>query len=162
MVAHQLLRHGRQHEAPAQHVGALTSAAVRGNRQSVLVLLAHRTGWTAAAVVQRMSAAGGKQHDIAGFHAKRRFAFPSGGSFDHSLAAQQHVIGEFPLVRLGMLDPPRRAEVAPDIQPSGDRHQREQSVQKFHVRRLSMKLRKYGIKELAAHPYTDSHAIRHG
>ena len=66
-----------------------------------------------------MRAACGEQHDVAGPHGDRcGFAV-----FDQRRTGEQDVIVDFLRYGFGLIDAPRRAEMAALVQPARDRHQ---------------------------------------
>src|SRR6201987_5369022 len=113
----------------AKQVQSFPSADVLADYDIELLAIFRRLGSRAATVMHDMARIARQKQDVPGLQTQRLAA---GRGFQHCRSSDHRVIGD--LVRLArpLIDPPRRAIGAAQIEPSAHRHHLEQSAEPVH------------------------------
>jgi hypothetical protein len=133
----------RDREMPAKEIEPLSFAGVLADDEIELLAIPRRPGPSAAAVMHDVTRIARQQQDVPGLQPQR---LATGQILQHGRAADDRVIGDLVRLPWPLIDPPRRAVGAAQIEPPAHRHHFEQPAEPVHgdlpngaiLRRLSI------------------------
>src|SRR6266849_8255386 len=142
MVAQQTIVRRSNRKVTAQQVEPLAGAGAFADHKSKVLVIARRLWPRAASVMHYVRLVSWQQQDVAGL----QLHWPAASRIlQHRRSGDHRVIGDFVRLAGPLIDAPRRAIEAAQIEPAAHRYHLEQSAEPIHCGNTEDNLRRLSI-----------------